>query len=386
MLAPPPHYPLGALMPGAESLLPGTVHAGEFGEPVHRVAWRPYQGDVGSRLADQLVAASDSVAVALRRFSAARARPDVVVATVPSVPSLGAGVAVSRALGVPLVTELRDAWPDLLGAAHEWDAAGRGLARRPGPLRGLGLSGAAWAVTALERQSALVVTTTQGLADLLSSRGIRRTALVRNAFHGLPAAPTEHNARGAGSGSRPLRVLYAGTVGRAQGLSTAVEAVARAARCGVPVHLRIVGAGAESGLVARLAERTGATVSVQGPVSRAALGAHYAWADTALACLRPWPGLHVTVPSKVYELMALGLHVTASLDGEAAEVVTQAHAGHVAPAGDAAALAGLWGRLWRSPALLQVGDDGRAWVHQHADPDRLAEDYLRALTTVVRAA
>ena len=66
-----------------------------------------------------------------------------------------------------------------------------------------------------------------------------------------------------------LRVLYAGTLGRAQGLSTVVTAASLAARAGTPVHVRVVGAGAEEQVLRALARRLDAPVDVCGAAFRA---------------------------------------------------------------------------------------------------------------------
>ena len=95
-----PHYPLGrALGPGR-----GTAR-GRHGETVVRVPFLRYGGGRGRRFADQLVTAACSLLPALR------SRPDVVVATVPGLPSLVVGRVVSRLTGAPLVVEMRDACP-----------------------------------------------------------------------------------------------------------------------------------------------------------------------------------------------------------------------------------------------------------------------------------
>ena len=76
--------------------------------------------------------------------------------------------------------------------------------------------------------------------------------------------------------------------------------------------------------------------------------------------------------------------MSAVLAGEAAGVVTAAGAGHVVDPGDAAGLASLWGRLHADRSLLDVGAAGQGWVGRHADPDRLAADYLALLEEVAR--
>jgi glycosyltransferase involved in cell wall biosynthesis len=308
----------------------------------------------------------------------------VIIATVPSVAMLLATAMVSRVLRVPFVADMRDAWPDLLEVVDHWDdtvAGGRQSHKLHRSLRRLGAAGASRAITALQRRAAAVVTTTDGFASRLRSRGIREVHVVRNGAHASASAQGKPDEiRGC-----ELRVLYAGTIGRSQGLATAVEAAALARERGTRIVLRLVGTGAESEALAELARSLQAPVEFVPQLPRAELSAHHAWADTLLVSLRRWPGLLLTVPSKLYEAMSLGIHVSGSVGGEAAEIITATGAGHVSPPGDAPALADMWTRLAEDRRGLEIGEGGRTWALQHACDDRLAGDYERLLEEVTLA-
>ena len=110
-----------------------------------------------------------------------------------------------------------------------------------------------------------------------------------------------------------------------------------------------------------------------------------AWADTVVVSLRDWEPFAWTVPSKLYELLATRRHITALLDGEAAEVVREAGAGDVLAPQDEDALVTLWSRLAADRSLAAGRDSGRDWVAAHAHDDVLAARYLRILEQVVAA-
>ena len=118
-------------------------------------------------------------------------------------------------------------------------------------------------------------------------------------------------------------------------------------------------------------------------VPREEMAEHYAWADTALVSLRPWAALELTVPSKLYEAMALGLHVTAVVAGEAGTIVEGRHAGHVSPPGDVEQLAGVWQGLAGDRSLLELSALGREWVAEHAEVSSLGCAYVEVLQSVV---
>jgi colanic acid biosynthesis glycosyl transferase WcaI len=380
VLAPSPHYPSGRAGDLHPSLRPGAVALGRHGEVVHRLRFREYGGALASRGHDQVVTAADAVRVGLARFGG-RHRPDVIVATAPGLPTIPAGLALGKALRVPVVLEMRDAWPDLLTARDEWDGAatapGRGRLHRlvvntfGGRLPDL--------ITAMQRRADAVVTTTETFAQVLRSRGLQRVTAIRNGTH-LPA-PLELSLPG--SSGEELRVLYLGTVGRSQGLGTAVTAAALARRFGVPVRLRIVGDGAEVPALAQQITQLDAPVELVPPVPRSAVVSQYTWADTVLVALRDWIPFRWTVPSKLYEVLSTGRHISGLLAGEAAGIVETARGGHVVAPGDSSALAGLWSRLHADRSLLDIGPSGREWASRHADDDALAVDYLDLLQRVV---
>ncbi|GAA6527749.1 glycosyltransferase family 4 protein [Intrasporangium sp. DVR] len=376
VVTPPPHQPPELLIDDSAYPRPGQVHLGRYGEVVHRAHFRPQGHALGTRIVDQVVTAADSTRLSLVRLR--KHRPDVVVATAPAIPTLGSGAVVAAALRAPLVTEMRDAWPDLLAVADEWDED----AVPPGRARALVhsrlIKAASIGMSTIQRRSAAVITTTDTFAEALRDRGLREVHVIRNGAHPVPRYP-RHLPR---VPDGELHVLYLGTVGRAQGLGAAVLAARQAFAAGVPIRLRIVGAGAEYDAVAEMAAKGDVPIEMVGQVPRSQVAVHYAWADTLLVHLRQWPALSVTVPSKLYEAMSLGLHITGVVDGEAAQIVRETRAGSTLTPGDPHALAELWDKLATDPSGLVVGDEGRRWTQVHADDDSLATRYLAVLERI----
>ena len=48
-------------------------------------------------------------------------RPDVVIGTVPAIPTALSTLALAKARRVPYIIDLRGAWPDLLNYTHRWN-------------------------------------------------------------------------------------------------------------------------------------------------------------------------------------------------------------------------------------------------------------------------
>ena len=385
VLAPAPHYPGGRLLQGGQAHMPGSIRRDVTGAMVHRTIFRPYSSGVCARGVDQMVAAADSVRLGVGRFRGVN-RPDVVLGSVPGLPTLPAALAVGRVLHRPVVVELRDAWPDLLLSAAQWSQApdcpsAVAQARRARRLHVVGRGARCLLpplITRLEREAAAVVTTTDSFAQVLRSRGVRRVVTVRNTGATVQAGRTgadRHRSDGV------LKVLYLGTVGRAQGLGFAVRAAHIAQRNGTPVVLRIVGDGAQLQEVATLARRLGAPVEIHPAVPWTEVDQHYAWADTALVSLQNWPAMSVTVPSKLYEIMSAGVHVCASVDGEARRIVEDAGCGDVTAPQNPQALASLWGALAADRSRLDVAG-GRRWLADHADAEAMTDRYESLLRQV----
>ncbi|MGH2848478.1 MAG: glycosyltransferase, partial [Thermoleophilaceae bacterium] len=178
-----------------------------------------------------------------------------------------------------------------------------------------------------------------------------------------PAAPPP-------GGDRPLRVVYAGTVGLAQGLDTLVEA----ARIAGPeaVEVRVAGDGAEApALRARLGRERAPNVRLLGMVPYERVPELYGWADTAAVLLRDRPIFRGALPTKMLEAMARARPLVLSARGEAAQLVETHGAGVVVAPEDPRALA---------EALLELARDRARLAGMGAAARRCAERYDWAAT------
>lgn len=342
---------------------------GDRGERILRVPYVPLSGNLPGQLVDQTVS---SAAMLGAMLPLRRSRPDVVVSTTPGLPMPFTGAAAARALRVPHVAEVRDAWPDLIAdSALVKRATGRLFPEHMTKMfeqRALPAT-----FDAALRRADAVVTTTEGFAARLRDRGMHRVVSIRNTSD--PVAAT----RPARTADDELRILYVGTVGRSQGLETVVRAVSR-----VPgTRLRIVGAGAEWSSLRALAGRLTDRIEFLPQTTGARLDAHWAWAHTGLVSLADVSAYKVTVPSKLVSVMARRMHVTGVLAGEAAEIVRSAAAGSVSPPGDEGALVALLARLRDDPIATHLDDRPVTWLEAQASPRAAVETYLRLLEDVV---
>ena len=357
-----PHYPL----PRHTSRLrrgnrPFRHQRGVHGETVIRVPYFAHGYGAASRTIDHLLVATLSAVVAL---SLGRRRFTVVIATVPALASLAPGHIASRIFRVPLILEMRDAWPDLVTYAG-WAQTTTGfLAQARAVVHRL--------VTRSQLKSKHVVTTSYRFAEVLRSRGAEHVTVIRNGADletmPQPVPPIAHQ------GS--LKVLYLGTLGRSQGLAAVIDAAGMAAAGGVDLELRLVGDGAARAHLLERARGSRASITIMDTVPHDEVWSHYQWADTVVVSLREWAPFEWTVPSKLYEVLATNRHISGMLSGEAAQIVRDAGAGFVCPPGDAKALGRHWLQLAHDPSLLVHSDSGRDWVREQSDFRKLSSAYL----------
>lgn len=374
VFTPPPHYPTGTLEDPTGAHTVGTAATGQHGETVHRVKFREHGPGLKSRSIDQAVSAYDTVRRAMRLMRRRQDRPQVIVSTAPGLPSIVAGWVLSTVWRVPHVIEMRDAWPDLIHASGMLHDGRRTVSWQ----RRWATYVADRAITWFQRTADAVVTTTDAFADVLRSRGMERVVVIRNGAQ-VDRVPDLSRPR-----DEPgLHVAYVGTLGRSQGLDCAVRAVAAARALGVHITLRLVGSGAAEDELRTLATSLGAPVEFAGRVPADEVVEHYVWADTILVSLRDWPPFAWTVPSKLYEALAVGRHISAAVAGEAAHLVSGTGAGDVVAPGDDAGLVQLWTRLSEDRDLLKTSANGRDWALENAAFDELAATLDSLLHEVV---
>ncbi|MCT2339127.1 glycosyltransferase [Corynebacterium sp. p3-SID1056] len=320
-------------------------------------------------MAEQLLVAAGQILVG--RGVVKDVAPDLIIGTVPAIPTAVVTYILSKLSRTPYIIDLRDAWPDLLRQADQWNTGvGRKSAREViaqfGPLQVLS-RGTEISLNIVLRNSSAILVTSANLRDNLQRRrsllrrGRRpRVEVIRNVFP-LESSWRKNQSKGYESDAT-LKVLYAGTIGRAQNLLNALEAAKLAEQQGVHVSLTFVGAGASKENLKQQAEQLGVDAAFVNQQLPGKLDRFYTWADTALVHLTEWEPLERTVPSKTYELMERGIHISAVVQGEAAELVRKLKAGDVVEPGDPTQLAALWIELASDRSRLRTTDSGRRWV------------------------
>lgn len=336
---------------------------------------RGFKGSsLGKRVASQAWVALGMLSTVFRKRKDLK-EFDLVVGTAPPVPTIAVATLAGAILKKPYCIDLRDAWPDLLRNVGDWNKA---LDER----QTIRYYVRVFAVAALRKiltvvltgcleRAKIVIVTSEDLAEQLK-RGFNESELasqpevftIRNVF---PASVAPSSIVKPVKDQGKLTVLYAGNIGRAQNLRNAVDAAQIAAASGLEVTLRFVGAGAAKSALEEYAAAKGVLVEVTPQRSLASMAEVYSSCHTALVHLTDWEPLERAVPSKTYELIYLGVHISGVVAGESARLISSLCAGHVVAPEDPEALAELWLELDRHPEKLEVMTDGSKWVEQERE-------------------
>lgn len=358
VVAPAPSYPLGIIPRGYAWWRPAQERID--GIAVVRL---PTVAVPGAGMSRRMVGHATFAATSLASLAIARSFDVALVESPPLF--LGLAARVLRARGLPYVFHVADPWPDFpIAMGYLRSRLERRLA--------FGLEDFAY------RRAAAITTVSPGLVDLLSRKASAagRVQLIPNGVEvgrfDLGLTPT--HARQRLGWDETFTVVYAGTVGLAQGVGSLLEA---ARLVDEHVCIRIVGEGVEKPeLEARARAMNVQNVHFQSSVPRADVPLILAAADAGLVMLRKGPLYEESLPTKLLETMAASRPLIVSADGLPARIVEQAGAGYIAGAEDPVDLARAIEACRRDPRRMLRGAAARAYVGEHYERgaiiDRLA--------------
>ncbi|MBJ7455195.1 MAG: glycosyltransferase family 4 protein [Thermoleophilia bacterium] len=345
------------------------VHEVEDGLDVWRTYSTPgYGRDLRSRVASYGTFAWWS-ALASARVK----RPDVVVASSPSLPSAAAAAALARARGARFLLEVRDLWPD--------SAIAMGLVNDRRTIA---------AARALEsycyRRADRIVALTEGIRDGMIDQGVSpaKITLITNgvdleigAVEGAPPAPAPVPADA-------FVAMYVGAHGTYSSLETVLDAADRL-RDLPEARIILVGGGDRKPALVEEATRRGLdnVVFIDSVPKREVPS----WLARADACLLPYqdnPLFAGALPNKAFDYLGAARPIIAAAPaGELTAMVERAGCGVAVPPEDGAALAAAIRALAADrEGARRMGESGRAYALEHYDRATLAARFVAVVESL----
>lgn len=294
-------------------------------------------------------------------------KPALVIASSPPLPMASAAVSYFRKAGIPVLLNVSDLWPlsaKVLGAAGE-SPVYRYLQRLE---------------HRMYREASAVSAQSQAILDHIAtvSPGIRDRFLLRNLPTTAPTTPLPAQPRCPG----PLRIVYPGLLGHAQGLSVLIRSVDWSL---LQASLDVYGSGAETAAIrAWLGAHPQVPVRLHDPVPESRLRELLPGFDAMLIPLiDEIPG---AVPSKLFTAIHSGLPMLYSAGGEGAGIVRDHGLGLVTPPGDYPALARALEQLAQMPAgeyalMREALSRAAATDFAHPEQDRRLLAFVGKLTS-----
>jgi glycosyltransferase involved in cell wall biosynthesis len=342
-----PNWPTGKIYPGYRVRL--LKRERMWGVPIVRIPLYPDHGRSGIK---RVLNFASFVVSALLLGPWVVPRPDVIHAIQPPTTCL-AGWFLSRIWGVSFTYEVQDMWPETLFAT--------GMVKGEKILAAVGAF-CTWAY----RKTAAIRVISRGFRNDLIRKGVNPEKI-----HYIPNwvdtdfyRPEPYDAVLAdklGLSGR-FNIMYAGTVGLAQGLETLMDAAVLLGD--LPrIQFVIVGDGVELPRLMKLREeRKISNVKFLGRYPMEKMGALYSLTDVLLVHLKDDPLFRMTIPHKTLTYLAAGKPVLAAVEGDVADLIKEVGAGLSCPPMNPRALAGTVREFYNMPSVTRerLGQNGRS--------------------------
>ena len=271
-------------------------------------------------------------ALLLGTFLGFRIRPDVIWATSPPLTCGSVGAIISSVLRIPLVLDVRDIWPDSAAAAgvisedSRWFRLAQALER----------------FTYRKAQALTCVSKTMK-RHLCEKVDEKRVNVV---FNGVSESRLSESSV---ASKIEKRIVYAGNLGRAQNVEIFVDSFIRAKVNLIDAgwKLMLIGDGAlKEAIKKKIAKlELDDHIRMLPPMGKAELFEYMAASNTLLMGLKSHPALALTIPSKVFDYLAVNRPIIAMVTGEAARLVRENPYNRVIEPGNGEALAKEFRRL-----------------------------------------
>jgi glycosyltransferase involved in cell wall biosynthesis len=302
-------------------------------------------------------------------------KQDLLVASSPPFLVGVAGFVISRLKRIPFIFEVRDIWPASIVQL--------GQIKNKMIIHLL-----EWIELFLYRRAAKVVCVTDSFVEDIKARGIpeSKMAVIKNGVDLVFFKPDSLNLELQNQLNLKGKtvVSYIGTHGLSHALDKILDAASLLHNHKELVFL-FIGDGAEKEKLIKKSQLLKLNnVRFLASVNKSELSKYYSISDILLVPLRGIPLFKTVIPSKIFEIMAVKKPILLSVDGESRQIVEEAGAGMFVEPENPQDLKDKILELIANPEKVKnMGENGRLYVEKYFDRDRLADQYLDLIESIV---
>lgn len=308
-----------------------------------------------------------SVLVSMKKID----KPDVIITSSPTFFSMFSGYWYSLRKKADFILEIRDLWP---AAMIELGVMKEGITTR--------------ILEKMEmffyRKSKKLIMVTQSFKDNVVSRGINeeKVFVITNGVNQDVFFEKENNQELINKYNLQNKfvISYVGAHGISQNLSTILE-VAKHLKNYNNVEFLFVGEGAEKEKLKQIAKEEDLTnVQFIDAQPKEMMPEFYNTSDVCLIPLKDIELFKTFIPSKMFEIMACGVPIVASLEGEAAQILEDSKAAKVVKPDNPVEIATAIEELLNDKEKYnQMKANGPKFVEKNYSRNKLAERYLEII-------
>jgi len=298
---------------------------------------------------------------------------DILIATSPQFFCGWAGVLLARLRRMPFILEIRDIWPESIVAVGA-------ISNRK-------------AIAFLEKlekrmyvAATHIVTVGEGYKRRIAAKGVdaNKITVITNGVDMESFYPraADEGVRNRHNLNHKFVCAYVGTLGMASGLNVVVQAGRILKERGHKrISLMLIGDGATRPQLEEDVRRYRLdNIIFTGRISRESIPDYLASVDACLVHLKRTDLFRSVLPSKMFEAAAMERPVVLGVEGDAAELLTDASAGICIEPENAEQLVAAMLELARDNDLRErCGHSGREYVMKYFDRNVLANNYLKLM-------
>jgi glycosyltransferase involved in cell wall biosynthesis len=309
-----------------------------------------------------------SVVISMRKIK----EPDVIVTSSPTFFSIFSGYWYSLRKKASFVLEIRDLWP---AAMIELGVMKKGVITNI--LEKMELF--------FYRKSKKLIMVTKSFKENVVSRGIdgSKVHVITNGVDQELFYPKGKNKDIINKYDLENKfvISYVGAHGISQNLSTILK-VAKNLEKDRDIQFLFIGEGAEKGKLKNIASEWAiSNVTFIDSQPKEMIPEFYNASDICLIPLKNIELFKTFIPSKMFEIMACGVPIVASLEGEAADILNESKAAEVVKPDNPEEIMQAIIKIKNDKVLLEkVKENGPAFVEQNYSRKKLAEQYLEIIS------